>query len=129
AYVNAADGSMDVVLSDQAGACDSAKASKLHAGETLVQMYALKGTPGGPYTSETNDIKYATVRTTCTSGAPVETSVARAAAVTTPPITIKTVTSWSVEGTADITFDDGSAANGTFIVPTCTATLKNPVCT
>src|SRR5262249_5033303 len=117
-------GSIDLVLSSQAGVCQSASAGKLHAGEMLVGLYGLTGTAPGTYTSANNDIKFASMQSTCASGTPVESAVDKSGRVTTSTITLQAVTSSDVQGTLDLKFDDGSAASGTFDVPTCASTLS-----
>jgi hypothetical protein len=60
----------------------------------------------------------------CTSGAPIgdKDSVANGRAEkSASTITLTTLASDKVEGTLDVTFDDGSHISGTFSVPTCSS--------
>lgn len=126
-----ADGTVDLVLSSLDGACDSAKGAKVHAGETLVQLFALTGTAPGAFTSANKDVKYATVAATCASGTPVSAggAVSASGRATTSTVTISSLTASGAQGTLDLVFDDGSKASGSFDVPTCTATtFENAVC-
>jgi hypothetical protein len=127
---SSAGGSLDLVLSDVDALCDSVTQKKIHAGETIVQLYTLKGTAPGTYTAENNDIKYATVSPSCPSGQPLgETNVAGAGRIQTSAITVSSLTATVAEGTLDLTFTDGSKVSGTFSVPICGSTLpESSVC-
>lgn len=117
-------GKLDLIFSDKFGICDSAKQSKIHAGETMVQLYTLAGTAPGVFTSANGDVKYATVKPTCASDAPLgDSEVAAASRATTSTVTLSVVTSTKVEGTLDITFEDGSKVSGGFSVSACSVTI------
>jgi hypothetical protein len=122
-------GEIDLVFSDQDGICDSVKAAKLHAGEMLVQSYSLiMGPAPGEYTSD--DIKFAVVSTACPSGTPVgQTYIAASGRATSSAITISAISDSNVTGTVSIQFEQNSSIQGSFDVPTCSATTpESSVC-
>ena len=123
-----ADGSVDVILSDAGQLCDSVTRQKFHPGETLLQVYHLAGTAPGKFT--TDEIKYASVSTTCPSGQPIEgTAVAKKGRATSSDITLSSVTASVVEGKLTVSFDDGSTVTGSFSVPVCSASeSENATC-
>lgn len=114
------DGTLDLILSNAAGVCDARKSNKVHAGETLVQIYNLKGSAPGAFTPANNDIKYARVKSSCPSGQSVEQNVDTSSRVATSDITVSRLTDAEVEGNLKLTFADGSSLSGTFKLPLCT---------
>jgi hypothetical protein len=124
------DGALDLVLSSEDGLCDSVKQSKIHPGEMLVQLYTLKGTAPGAFVPEHNDVKYATVASTCPSGEPLgQANVEKAARATSTTVTIAALTATAVDGTVSITFEDGSSVSGDFNLPTCSSTTpESSIC-
>jgi hypothetical protein len=116
------DGSIDLILSDFAGACDSAVANRLHSGETSLQAYGLTGTAPGVFASS-QVVKYATVGT-CPSGQSVKFFISTYGRATMSKITLSKVTAAQIEGEMSATFDDGSHISGTFTVPTCPSVLS-----
>jgi hypothetical protein len=114
------DGSLDLILSDAPGLCDAIQAQKFAPGTTIVQAYGLVGKAPGAFKSDHEDVKYATVSPTCPSGQPIgEQNVAKAGRAKTTTIEVTTLGDTSVEGTIDVTFDDGSSVSGSFSVPMC----------
>lgn len=117
-------GKIDLIISDKSGICDSVKQSKIHPGETMVQLYGLNGTAPGAFTSENDDIKYATIKATCASNQPVgDAEVDAASRATTSTVTISTSTATKLEGTLNLTFEDGSSVSGSFSLGSCTSTV------
>jgi hypothetical protein len=117
AYVDK-QGAVDILVSDGAGLCSSVTSQKFHAGETLVQVYNLKGKVPGAFTSD-GDVKYASVNGSCASGQSVEGSVSAKGRVTKSDFSITKMTATEVEGTLNITFDEGSTISGSFSLPIC----------
>ncbi len=116
-------GTVDIILSDQADACASIEKAKLHAGETMVQLYRLAGTAPGAF-GETDDVKYVTVKPTCTSGQPLgDADVASSSRATTTKVDLTALDAASVEGTLTVTFEDGSTVSGPFDFPMCSVTV------
>lgn len=113
------EGSIDLILSDTEGLCDSLTQQKFHAGETIVQAYNLVGTAPGTFAAKESDTKYASLKSTCASGQKINDHVDKAARATTSEITLTSVGATSVEGKISITFDDGSSVSGDFSVPVC----------
>lgn len=115
-------GSLNVMLSDFPRLCDSVKLHKLHAGEAVVQAYGLKGSAPGTFSAASpamEDIKYASVGA-CSSGQPVESSIAKKSDdTTTSEITISKLGTTQVEGRLTLDFADGSSVSGSFFVPIC----------
>lgn len=121
-----ADG-LDVVLSDMPSLCESVTDSKIHAGETLIQLYSLSGSVPGVFTSppdEDPDVKYATVKSTCASGDALQAEIGKSGRATSSTVTIAALTDTFVAGELDITFDDGSKIAGEFNVPRCASGLE-----
>lgn len=111
-------GAIEIIVSSMPATCDSAKQQKFTAGEAIVQVYGLMGSAPGDLTS--GEVKYATIKQNCASGAPIEGNVERASSVkgtTTVKVTAKSAT--QLEGSMDLTFEDGSFLKGTFKVPSC----------
>lgn len=114
------DGALDLILSDAPGLCDAIQAQKFAAGTTIVQAYNLTGKAPGEFKSSDADVKYATVSATCPSGQPIgEQNVAKAGRAKTATINVTSLGDATVEGSIDVTFDDGSSVSGSFSVPTC----------
>jgi hypothetical protein len=127
-HVNA-DGSLDLILSDVAGVCETfGVAKKAHAGETLVQAYALTGTAPGVFAASVEQtIKYASVDPSCPSGQGVEGRTNKTGRATQSEISISKLTATEVEGKLTLSFDDGSSLSGTFTVPTCASAASKSV--
>ena len=86
-----------------------------------MQLYGLNGTAPGTYTS--TDIKYVTVKASCTAGQPLgDADVEKAGRIQTSTVTVSSITSAIVEGMVDLAFQDGSKASGSFSVPICGST-------
>jgi hypothetical protein len=117
------DGSIDVILSDLAGACASAVANRVHAGETFLQAYGLKGTAPGVFTSS-QVVKYATIDPLCPPDQRASFSAVKSGRATVSKVNLSKVTAATVEGEMSATFDDGSSVAGTFTVPTCSSVLS-----
>ncbi len=116
-------GSVDIILSDRADACASVEQAKLHAGETIVELFRFAGTAPGTF-GESEDVKYATVKSTCTSNAPLgDENVASSSRGTTTKLEVTALDAASVEGTLTVTFEDGSTITGPFDFPMCTVTV------
>jgi hypothetical protein len=111
-----ANGTLDIFFSDAGMLCDAATQGKLHAGETLVQVYALNETPSGKFVA--GEVKYATVAADCATGQPIQNHVDKHAMATGSEFTISTFAS-VIEGKLSFTFDDGSSLAGDFSVPMC----------
>ncbi len=123
-----AKGLIDVVLSTADAVCDAAMQQKLHGGETLVQLYGLEGTAPGAYVAVHDEIKYGRIKPTCPSGAPLEANADSAGRIQSSAVTLSRVDAALVEGTIDLTFDDGSKLAGSFSVPSCTLHGDFKVC-
>lgn len=126
------DGTVSLLFSSDDDLCAAAGAMRLRPGESLVQIYGLKGTAPGPFTtaSPLPDIKYVAIASGCPTGAhPVPDHVAgsgRAEAMP-PKVTLTVLDPSSAAGTIDITFDDGSRIAGSFAVPRCGSVLTELV--
>jgi hypothetical protein len=118
------DGSIDLVFSNQADVCQATKDQKLRGGESLLQFFALKGTAPGPLTpSLEEDLKYASIKATCTSGQPIgKDDVEKSSRAQTFSFTLS-AKSANVSGTLDVKFEDGSTVAGSFDVPACDAEI------
>jgi hypothetical protein len=121
-------GQLTLEFSNAPDRCGDAKAAKFHSNAQFIGFYRLAtpadgGLPDdqkaavGPVISD--DMKYAELGT-CTSGAPVgEKDTVATGRAEKSTVTLTTLASDKVEGTLDVTFDDGSHISGTFSVPTC----------
>jgi hypothetical protein len=119
----AADGTVDLVFSNQDGLCESVKAAKLHAGEALVQAYRLAGTAPGTFTNA-GDTKYVRVKATCTSGQPLGTGdIDKASRADTATFSLTQLSATVATGTMSASYADGSSVAGSFSVPICEATV------
>lgn len=125
-----AGGSVDIVLGDVPGLCDSVKAERFKAGTTIVQAYGLSGSVPGPFVSTNDDMKYATLSATCASGAPVEANVENASRAVTAKTTISlSKLDTEVAGEMTMEFEDGSKVSGSFVVPICSESeAENATC-
>jgi hypothetical protein len=102
---------------------------RAHAGEAIVQAYALVGTAPGTFTATTDHAKWIRVLSTCGAGEAVNDEIEASGAATTFTITVSSLTTTAVQGTASFTFDDGSMLSGTFDVPICTTSdAENTTC-
>jgi len=122
------DGTIDLIFSDQDGACNDAKAGKLGANETIVQLYDLGANGGtapadvGAAASRDQQAKYATVTASCPSNQPVgdSSNIAKFGDAFSVDIEIKTIDDATVTGHATLQFDGGLKFDADFSSPACT---------
>jgi hypothetical protein len=122
------DGTIDLLLSDQDNACNDAKAAKLGANETLVQLYSLGANGGtaaaavGAVAARNQDTKYATVGPSCPSGQPANNFISKGGEAISVDIQINTIDDATVTGHATVEFDSGLKLDADFSSPVCTST-------
>lgn len=124
-HKNPATGRLDLFFSDASELCASLERGRFAPGTTVVQTYGLVGTVPGNFKPNSDDVKYATIKASCPSGASVNSNVESASRIpvssigTTSTIEISSLTETRAEGSVDLTFPDGSTLSGTFSVGTC----------
>lgn len=113
---------MEIIVSSMPATCDSATQKKFTGGEAIVQVYGLMGTAPDDLTS--SEVKYVTIKQSCASGAPLDANIDKASRVKgTSTVKITAKSAAQVEGSMDVTFEDGSFLKGTFKVPSCASEM------
>ena len=122
-------GTVDLIFSDAPDLCAGLKLQTFPAGVSIVQVYNLSGTAPGEFTPATGDVKYATLKDTCPSGASVNDHVAGSGDAKTTSVTIDSLTATRVAGELSVQFVDGSSVEGTFDIAMCDASeAENATC-